>query len=207
MLRFIFRAIRFVYRIAVYRLVAGPWNQLILLSNKVSIGRRWTINGFISVECSPDSVISIGNDFRVNSGSFFNNIGRQQQTSLVCRERGRLTIGDNVGISASTIVCHDSITIGSNVRFGGNCVVYDTDFHSLNAAERTSLPENKSYIGKRPVSIGDNVFIGAHTTLLKGTVIGENSIIGACSVVRGTNIPANEIWAGNPAVFIKRLDA
>ncbi|WOK06282.1 acyltransferase [Imperialibacter roseus] len=206
MLRFILRAVRFLYRIVVYRLLAGPWNWLMLKSNKVAIGQRSTINGFISVECAPGSVVSIGTDFRVNSGSFFNNIGRQQQTSLICREGGLLTIGDNVGISASTIVCHESVTIGSNVRFGGNCVVYDTDFHSLKAAERTSLPENKSNISKRPVSIGDNAFIGAHSTLLKGTIVGENSIIGACSVVRGATIPANEVWAGNPAVFIKRLN-
>jgi acetyltransferase-like isoleucine patch superfamily enzyme len=52
------------------------------------------------------------------------------------------------------------------------------------------------------IKIGNNVFIGAHSTILKGVTIGENAIVGACSVVT-KSIPANQIWGGNPARFIK----
>ena len=55
-----------------------------------------------------------------------------------------------------------------------------------------------------PVVIGGNVFIGARCIILKGVTIGENSIIGAGSVVT-KSIPANEIWAGNPAKFIRKI--
>ena len=55
-----------------------------------------------------------------------------------------------------------------------------------------------------PIYIKDNVFIGANATLLKGVTIGENAIVGACSVIT-KDVPANEIWAGNPAKFIKNL--
>ena len=65
-----------------------------------------------------------------------------------------------------------------------------------------SLSDKKGTISKK-VSIGNHVFIGAHSTILKGVTIGKNSIIGACSLV-AKNIPANEIWAGNPAKFIKK---
>ena len=58
---------------------------------------------------------------------------------------------------------------------------------------------------KAPVIINDNVFIGAHSTILKGVTVGENSIVGACSVV-SRDIPKNEIWAGNPARFIRKID-
>jgi acetyltransferase-like isoleucine patch superfamily enzyme len=58
---------------------------------------------------------------------------------------------------------------------------------------------------KRPVVINDNVFIGAHSTILKGVTIGKNSVIGACSVIT-KDIPDNEIWAGNPAKFIKSIE-
>jgi len=54
------------------------------------------------------------------------------------------------------------------------------------------------------VSIGDQVFIGAHTTILKGVTIGENSIIGACSLVVN-DIPSNEIWGGNPAKYLGKI--
>jgi acetyltransferase-like isoleucine patch superfamily enzyme len=52
--------------------------------------------------------------------------------------------------------------------------------------------------------ICDNVFIGAHSIVLKGVTIGENSIIGSGSVVT-KSIPANQIWAGNPAKIIRNI--
>lgn len=55
-----------------------------------------------------------------------------------------------------------------------------------------------------PVIIEDNAFIGARSIILKGVTIGANSIIGAGSVVT-KSIPANEIWAGNPAKFIRKI--
>ena len=54
------------------------------------------------------------------------------------------------------------------------------------------------------VKIGNNVFIGTRTIILGGTTIGDNSIIGAGSVVKG-KIPPNEIWVGNPARFLKTI--
>lgn len=56
----------------------------------------------------------------------------------------------------------------------------------------------------KAIVVEDGVFIGANVTILKGTYIGKNSIIGAGSVVTG-KIPANEIWGGNPAKYIKQV--
>jgi acetyltransferase-like isoleucine patch superfamily enzyme len=58
---------------------------------------------------------------------------------------------------------------------------------------------------QQEITIADDVFVGAHTSILKGVSIGKNSIIGACSVVT-KNIPANEMWAGNPARFIRKIN-
>lgn len=52
-----------------------------------------------------------------------------------------------------------------------------------------------------PISIDENSFIGARSSILPGTVIGKNVIVGACSVVKG-NIPDNSIVVGNPAKVI-----
>ncbi len=112
--------------------------------------------------------------------------------------------GDNVGISSTAIICHKGITIGDNVKIGGNVVIYDTDFHSLDVVERISIPEDISNVKTEEVIINNNVFIGAHTTILKGTVIGENSVIGAGSLVVGI-IPPNVIAGGNPCKVIKSL--
>lgn len=116
-----------------------------------------------------------------------------------------LIIGHNVGLSSTPITCYHQITIGNNVKIGGSVCIYDTDFHNLNPYIRNNKELDKKTAIKLPVLIQDNVFIGAHATILKGVVIGENSIIGACSFVT-KNIPPNEIWAGNPAKFKKKYN-
>lgn len=57
----------------------------------------------------------------------------------------------------------------------------------------------------RPIVVGNNVYIGYEAVILPGTVIGDNVIVGARAVVRG-HVPANTVYAGVPAKFIKRLD-
>ena len=105
-------------------------------------------------------------------------------------------------LSSTAIVWHDQIEIGDNVNLGGNVVLYDTDFHSLDSKDRINRQEDIRGTKTKPVKIGNNVFVGAHSTILKGVSIGDNAMIGACSVVT-KNVPENEIWAGNPAKFIK----
>lgn len=85
---------------------------------------------------------------------------------------------------------------------GGGSKIYDTDFHSLDANDRLSFKKDMQNKKSAKVTIGNNVLIGAGSIILKGVTIGDNSIIGAGSVVTKT-IPANEIWGGNPAHFIK----
>ncbi len=113
-----------------------------------------------------------------------------------------MTIGDHVGMSNVTIVCHDEINIGNNVRIGGSTRIYDTDFHSLNSDERDVMVGGN--VRTAPVNIHDGAFIGAHCIILKGVTVGEDSIVGAGSVV-ARDIPDHEIWAGNPARLIRRI--
>jgi len=70
--------------------------------------------------------------------------------------------------------------------------------------KRTQIPEDNSQVAREKVHIMKNVFIGAHSTILKGVNIGENSIIGSGSVVT-KSVPSNEIWGGNPAKFIRNI--
>lgn len=160
--------------------------------------------GIPRVNIGPNAKCKIGEDFAFKSGKTFNQIGRPQPTYFTVRYNGELIIGNNVAISNTAIVCEKRITIGNNVRIGANVVIYDSDFHSLDIIKRTSTHEDRSDIIRKPVVIEDGVFIGAHAIILKGVTIGKNSIVGAASVVT-RNIPPNEIWAGNPAVFVKSL--
>lgn len=94
------------------------------------------------------------------------------------------------------------MTIGKNVNIGSGCMIYDNDFHSLDYNERIHGDKN---INVAPIVIEDGAFIGAHSIILKGVTIGLHSVVGAGSVVT-KSIPADEIWGGNPARFIKKLE-
>lgn len=144
----------------------------------------------------------IGIRFKINNRESSNPIGRFSRCSIIVGKNGCLKIGNQVGMSSTAIVCHESITIGNHVNIGGNVVIYDTDFHSIDPKDRLNAITDRKNTKTKPVVIGDNVFIGAHSTILKGVTIGNNVVIGACSVVT-KSIPDNQIWAGNPAKFIK----
>jgi len=161
--------------------------------------------GIPKISVDKGATCVIGAKFKMNSREMANPIGRFQRCCIIVRENGKLNIGNNVGISSTTIVCHRQIEIGNFVNLGGNVVIYDTDFHSLNFKFRQQKNIDRSETKTEPVKIENHVFIGAHSTILKGVTIGENSIIGACSVVT-KNIPENEIWGGNPAKFIRKIN-
>lgn len=147
-------------------------------------------------------VFVIGDHFVCTSGSMDNPMGRNIRSFFCVKQGACLTIGNNVGISSSVLRCARKITIGNQVTIGANTIITDTDAHSLNPAQRAGHTNLGAV--SRPVTIKDNVFIGTSCITLKGVTIGENSVIGAGSVVT-RNIPDNEIWAGNPAKFIRRL--
>ncbi|TDK42040.1 acyltransferase [Algoriphagus formosus] len=159
------------------------------------------IRGKSNFSIHKDSFISFGKNLRINNGYLNNPIGRQIRTLIVVKKGGELILGNNIGISSSCIVCTSSISIGDNTLIGGDVCIYDTDFHSLDFALRNTPEDNHNVVSK-PISIGRNVFIGAHVIILKGVTIGDNSIIGAGSVV-SKDVPENQIWVGNPAKFVK----
>lgn len=163
--------------------------------------KSFHINGKIFIRNKGE--IEIGNNFRANSGKNRNPIGGDVKLRLICKKGGTITIGNNVGISNSTLVCWNSINIADNVLIGGGCKIWDTDFHSIDTHIRVHGKDNQ--VKSFPIVIKKNAFIGGGSIILKGVTIGQNSIIAAGSVVT-RNIPANEIWGGNPIRFIKKVD-
>lgn len=172
---------------------------IVLKRNRVEIGKESikNINGvpFI-VNCG---TCVIGDRVTLNSKYSANAIGGQTFLSIVVKENAKLVIDDDSGISNSAIYCAQEIQIGKKVSIGGDCKIYDTDFHSIHLSERNTNVKSS------PVIIKDGVFIGTGAIILKGVTIGTESVIGAGSVVT-KNIPDYEVWAGNPAKFIKKLE-
>jgi len=197
----IYKALRKIFNIFLSK-VYTPIAKINFRLNNIRYGEDLKIRGLLKIFITRRGKVSIGDDFKVNSGENHNVIGRQQKFTLWVE--GNLTIKNNVGISASAIICNHKITIGNNVVIGGNTVIYDTNFHAIDPELRNNPKLDRKNASYAAVMINDNVFIGAHSTILKGVEIGEGAVIGACSVV-SKSIPAREIWAGNPACFIRKV--
>lgn len=172
-----------------------------LILRKLKIDRTLKIKGIPYVKNR--GIFNLGKNVRINSRISANPIGGDKRCYFVVAKDAVLTIGNGVAISNTSINCYNSITIMDNVMIGGSCKIYDTDFHSLDQYERVT--DDRTNIKTKPIIIKENAFIGGHSIILKGVEIGENSIVGAGSVVT-RNIPDNEIWAGNPAKFIKKIN-
>ncbi|HTI61592.1 acyltransferase [Mucilaginibacter sp.] len=200
---YIYKQLKKIYIISYLKWVKIPvWFKLKV--NDVQVGKGLRSNGVPVIDVWDTGKFSIGENFLMNNGKRFNVIGRQQPCYFIVYNNAVLEIGNNVGISGSAFICFKGISIGNNVRIGGNVAVYDTDFHSLNKYHRRDGKLDIANTQSRKVIIEDDVFIGAHSTILKGVTIGEGAIIGAGSVV-AKSVPKNEIWAGNPAKFIKSV--
>ena len=105
-----------------------------------------------------------------------------------------LSIGANsfVNKSAYFAVAHN-VTVGENCFIGPGLHVYDRNGHY------------RSIVGTQEgVNIGDNVWLGARTTLLPGADVGDGAIVGAGSLVKG-EIPENTLAVGSPAKPIKEI--
>jgi acetyltransferase-like isoleucine patch superfamily enzyme len=200
--------IRKIYRLlrVVYYKVARIYSWLIscfkFYLNGVKFHYDFIGYGIPILDINMKGSFIIGKKFRFNSGKYHAMGGRQQQCYFVVARGGQLIIGNNVGVTSVALICHNKISIGNNVKIGINTVIYDTDFHSLDAKMRNSYPERLDGVKSKPVIIHDGAFIGAHSTILKGVTIGENSIVGAGSVVF-QDIPDEQVWAGNPARYVR----
>ena len=139
--------------------------------------------------------IRIGRNCRFNSRRFRNRIGINHPCMIsINRPNAELKIGDNCGFSGVSIGCFKKIHIGDNLLCGANVLITDSDWH---------FGDYRSGEDKE-VIIGNNVWLGYGVIVLKGVTIGDNSVIGAGSVVTSA-IPENSIAAGNPCRVIKSL--
>ena len=113
---------------------------------------------------------------------------------------GVMTVGDNFAVSGSTsFVCYKEITIGRDVQFAWDSLVMDSDAHKIYDQEGGRMNED------RPVIIGDKVWLACQNTVLKGTVIGNNCVVGANSLINKAYTEEGVIIAGNPARVVKKI--
>ena len=125
------------------------------------------------------------------------------ESGFHCDYGNQITIGDRTFININCTVLdapinEASITIGDDCLIGPNVQLLAV-FHAVNPTQRLNKENFAS-----PITIGNNVWIGAGAIILAGVSIGDNSVIGTGSVVT-KSVKANTVFAGNPARQIRAL--
>lgn len=186
------------------------WYKIVLKCMHIKYGKDLLLKGIPVIFNKKGAQISLGDNVTVKSSFLSNLVGLYSRTIIVTRAPGaKIEIGDNVGISGATIYARKGIYIGDNTAVGGNCKILDNDFHPIETEERLMLLNRKdggdatNLIPAKEIHIGRNCFIGCNTIILKGTVLGDNCVVGAGAVVSG-KFDDNCVIAGNPAKVIRR---
>lgn len=177
--------------------------KLIMKLNKVKFGKNLNLYGVPVIFKKKGSELNIGENCTIKSSFLSNLVGLSQRTIIVTRtDKAKINIGNNVGISGATIYARKGISIGDSTLIGANVKILDNDFHPIEVEARNL--DVKEKIGTREVVIGSDCFIGCNSLILKGSKIGDRSVVGAGSVVAG-EFPDSVVIAGNPARVIKKL--
>ena len=140
-----------------------------------------------------DSMFSFGSECIIDS-----------QVCVWLSENASNTVALSLGKKAyigrgSYIGVHDSIAIGDYTSVGAYCYIISAN----HLCDSRDIPISEQGFYGAPINIGNDVWIGTHVVVLPGVSIGDGAIIGAGSIVN-RSIPAYEVWAGNPARFIKK---
>lgn len=182
---------------------------------KLKYGNNLVVDGPIRImgklpilKVPASSRVVLGKKVVLNSDAKRSNTALTFNCTFVCGLNGIIEIGDNTMLNGVSITAYEKVRIGKNCQIASCTLISDTDFHPVDPIIREREVNghkiDHSEVNKRAVTIGDNVWIGWGCTILKGVTIGDNSIIAAGSVVL-TDVPANVLYAGNPAEFKKSL--
>jgi acetyltransferase-like isoleucine patch superfamily enzyme len=184
------------------RILGYPYIRFLFAWKDIAWGKSWKLYGVPIIQKHRGSTIQFGSNLSLRSTVRSNPLGVNHPVVLCTWQSGALLkVGDNFGMTGGSLVAAERISIGKNVIIGANCTVIDTDFHPLDPGVRQETPQAAR---TAPISIGNEVFIGMNSLILKGVTIGQAAVIGAGSVVT-RDVPERVIVAGNPAVIVREL--
>lgn len=118
---------------------------------------------------------------------------------LVAADGGTLEIGARSLVNfGCNVVAFERVTFGERCLIGPHCMIMDTGFHRVEPDRRLDAPDTA------PITIGDNVWLGARVVVMPGVTIGNDSVIGIGSVVTN-DVPPRSLAVGVPAKVVRSL--
>ena len=159
---------------------------IIIVGTRLGIGRVIDYTGNLKT-----TFIMKKNSTLAVKGKFYFYTG----CKIVVRENAKLILGNGSFVNVdSKIYCKEKIEIGDNTFIGEEVIIRDTDEHNI---------IREKYSNTLPIKIGNHVWIGMRSMILKGVTIGDNVVVAAGSIVT-KSVPSNCLVAGNPAKIIKQ---
>lgn len=135
------------------------------------------VSPFTEITMDRGAELRIGKCFKMRDGA-----------KIRVRKGAKCIIGNNTSVNSNNIIaCHERVELGNDVQLSPNVQIYDHD-HDYSA---TSGVKSGEYLTSS-IKIGNNVWIGANSVILRGTEIGNNCVIGAGSIVKG-KVPDNTV--------------
>jgi len=161
--------------------------------NKIECGKLLTIEDNVVINALSKEGIRIGNNVSILRNTIIECTG-------VIRNLGEgLSIGNNVGIAQNCFIqVRGKVSIGNDVILGPNVMIFSEN-HNF---EDITIPIVQQGETRLPVTIENNVWLGARSVILGGVTVGEGSIVAAGAVVN-KDVPPFSIVAGVPAKLIK----
>jgi len=158
-------------------------SQYLSIADDVKLGKNVKLSKFLNLYgCTIDDDTKIGAFVEIQKGA---------------------EIGKNCKISSHSFVC-EGVKIGNNC-FVGHSVVFINDNSPRSVREDGSMETDEDWRSRFvKTNIGNSVTIGSNATILGDVIVGDGAMIGAGSVVT-KNVPAGEVWVGNPAKFLRKI--
>jgi acetyltransferase-like isoleucine patch superfamily enzyme len=184
---------RKVIKPVVVRLISAFWVRLYRLrfGKRVQFGRDFRTNGRLVIKGPGRIVLGDG----VNAWAH-----AEKNVLITYTPEAVIMVGGGTRLNGAGLMAYTRIEIGPRCILGSTLML-DSDFHPLDPNRRHDA---HAPVHCAPIIIGENVWLGGQSAVLKGVTVGENSVVAFRAVV-AESVPPNVVVAGNPARIVKTL--
>ena len=174
---------------------------LFIKNNNITLKGKLKIKNKPLVHILDGSSLIIGENVALNSKNSKYHVNMFAPVKIYTDSiEAKIEIGNNTRIHGSCLHAYESIEIGENCLIATNCQIFDGSGHNTSLDDPSKRLETSGAV--KPITVGNNCWIGTSVIILPGTKLGNNCIVAAGSIVNG-EFKNNSLIGGNPAKFIR----